>query len=136
MLGYGVDSSHKSTWDLLFDPRTGLIVTGAMLGATAALYVTSVALHAASFSEVEGLPGAYHLSESGAKMLSGSTVTLGASLLLALPAGVSTGVYLSRFLRDRSRLRRSSAGIPRPVGVVLAPAISEEAYGLYAAGRF
>lgn len=137
MLGYGVDYARQNTWELVFESRTGLLITGALLGATAALYVTSAALHAASFyAGSERRSGTYGRSESGERMLLGSKITLGASLFLAFPAGISTGVYLSRYLRDRSPPRLSAAGIPRPVGIVFAPAISRETYGLYVAGRF
>lgn len=103
MLGYGVDSARRSGWDATYvDSRTGLIVSGALLGTAVALYAISAALYAGTWSEVGGPNGPHRLTDSGERMLQGSRITLGLSYLMAFPTGMSAGAYLNRYLRERN----------------------------------
>lgn len=145
MLGYGIDYasgdrlSVTEARESIRGSRRSLIISGALLGTTAALYIVSAALYAGTWNEVSGWDGGshYRLTRSGKQLLDASRITLGISLVLAFPTGVSTGVYLNRYMRDRFALNRTTPrGTSGPVGLVLAPSISREMLGLNLAGRF
>lgn len=144
LLGYGIDRVRSNGWTAadaersVRDSLRGLRISGALLGTASALYIVAAALQVASWNaarERPSWPGG--LSGSAERMLSSSMLSMGISLFMAFPTGVSTGVYLNRYMRDRFLLsRRSAGGMPAPVALMFAPTISRETYGLQVAGRF
>lgn len=143
MLGYGADYAFSNGWTLdaakrsIRSSRRGLIISATLLGATVALHIVSAAVYGGAWSEVIRTESGDKVTETGKQMLTSGTLGILASLLLALPTGVSTGVYLNRYLRDRFLLERGPSERMRgPIGVSIAPILSPELYGLRMSGRF
>lgn len=143
MLGYGADGARRGDGEardaeaMAVDSRSVLIIGGVLLGTGAALYITSAVLTAAMFSQVVQSPyGQYSLTPTGQQLPSASLGTLIPGMLLALPGGLVTGVYLNRYLQERRTPGRTAAAALKPVDVLLAPTLSREVYGLQVSGRF
>lgn len=136
LMGYGIDYARGNNRTVADAARSirgstaGLVISSLLLGTSVALYVTSATLHPAAWSEVIGSPSEkYDLTDRGRQLMRDSGSAMLASLLLAFPAGTSTGVFLNRVIRDRFLLRRSASGkTPKPVGMLLTPALSRETY--------
>lgn len=143
MLGYGADYAFSNGWTVadakrsIQSSRRGLIISGTLLGATLALHIVSAAVYGGAWSEVIHTGSRDQVTETGQRMLTAGALGILGSLLLALPTGVSTGVYLNRYLRDRFLLERGpSERMPGLIGVSIVPMLSPELYGLSMSGRF